>query len=1060
MTIQFQGSGGFNEKYFAQRFEKGQKLSDGNTVTAILSDGQLSQKELQSLRQDYLSQAKKEGLSEAEALEQFNLFLADSLDGQLNHLSQTPLTQAITDLGFLFDESAAIQFEAHPREGSEPTIEFQTGRLGTDGFQAISFPELVAQSGNTETRQAELNASWSDSMKLLSASVFKASDNTSRRDPNDPNRRIRTYTSPETLIGRYKQQITKQRAELAEIENNLYRLQGQPDADKAPLKDEIERTQDLADLLRINLRVNQAFSMNGNKWRQFNTRVDTKALAELNQCLRELELFKIRLGQSPQDKELQAHWQQIRNTVEAVTLALGNPQYTAMNQKQPMDLHVTSTAHRYDMHKAEVRDGNRRDVDASPTGFMKAKILEGQYDEAYALKISKMLDELDRTPLDKFKAKAASVRSEIEKMVRPSIVGDAEYRQAILDMVDARILSRGVQLEIPEYQQQYASLRQQEARVNQAVTGKAPQLSAEQLARLQRPAISSTYVRQPLASWQTAQPSTGLPQASEDPIDQMQAFDARLAATRKDAKEDLNTLAESDKKARSSDDYVTRSRTGGSAVGRLMNGENQQTLGENQQARTTVQQVESGATTMAKDAAALEAKHWQDKLTAADGLFFKKVFEACKDADEDKPAEKNLHALGECYQALSLYSQEKWKDNIDLEKLQAKIAELSQKPEVQAMFEKVRQEVVKETYSDKQLEQIATHLRSPEFKEMLFDLPKEQQQEELQKNLRVLAFAKPELAAEISQELCNAYILERPESVLNEISQAEKESAFEQALDALGDTGKVVTGGGTLLRNANELLTLSAAGKADIAKALARIPAKELRTCLDNRELMKLINRELLAMGKDINALTKDLNVLRKMANSGRITGFALAATAAVGHLGAELLSGELISSIKNYGIKAAESIGGIFSKSTKGLPEVGKVADEATDMTKGIKGLKNFKWPSWMSKAGGQIGKIMKFAGPIGEAFALFSDFKGMQRDIKDGDTLGASMKGVQVVAGATGLGTAGLLAFGLATGPAAPFVIAGALIVGIGAWIVDACFGKSEEQSMLERLGVYKEN
>ena len=79
------------------------------------------------------------------------------------------------------------------------------------------------------------------------------------------------------------------------------------------------------------------------------------------------------------------------------------------------------------------------------------------------------------------------------------------------------------------------------------------------------------------------------------------------------------------------------------------------------------------------------------------------------------------------------------------------------------------------------------------------------------------------------------------------------------------------------------------------------------------------------------------------------------------------------------------------------------------------------------------------------------------MLRDFGQGDAFGGSMKGIQAGAGLTGLGTGILVAAGCA-GPGAPIVIAGALVVGIGAWVLDSCFGKSDEQSLLENLGVYK--
>jgi hypothetical protein len=83
--------------------------------------------------------------------------------------------------------------------------------------------------------------------------------------------------------------------------------------------------------------------------------------------------------------------------------------------------------------------------------------------------------------------------------------------------------------------------------------------------------------------------------------------------------------------------------------------------------------------------------------------------------------------------------------------------------------------------------------------------------------------------------------------------------------------------------------------------------------------------------------------------------------------------------------------------------------------------------------------------------------DAYGSYKDFEQGDNFGGSMKAIGAASGLAGAG-AGIAILAGASGPAAPAVLLGAAIVGLGAWGLDALFGKSEEQSMLENLGVWK--
>jgi len=106
------------------------------------------------------------------------------------------------------------------------------------------------------------------------------------------------------------------------------------------------------------------------------------------------------------------------------------------------------------------------------------------------------------------------------------------------------------------------------------------------------------------------------------------------------------------------------------------------------------------------------------------------------------------------------------------------------------------------------------------------------------------------------------------------------------------------------------------------------------------------------------------------------------------------------------------------------------------------------------MLRAGGRlagISRVARILGPVGTVASSVLDGIGAYRDLRDGDYVGGIAKGVSA-----GAGVAGLAALAFMSGPAMPVVVGVALVVGIGAALVDWIFGESEEETMLRQLGV----
>ncbi|MBF2052119.1 MAG: hypothetical protein IGS03_01490 [Candidatus Sericytochromatia bacterium] len=442
------------------------------------------------------------------------------------------------------------------------------------------------------------------------------------------------------------------------------------------------------------------------------------------------------------------------------------------------------------------------------------------------------------------------------------------------------------------------------------------------------------------------------------------------------------------------------------------------------------------------------------QLTAMQKAYFAKVQDKLKAAPEGSDLEK----LKNLYIALEMSNDPKvdetLRQRIDVNKVQAEIQALSQKPEVQKVFEDARAEALQEVFGKHNAaDELANHILSPAFQEHLSLLPQEEQAAILKAELGKLQFINPAKAAEVQEQLLAQELISKSGTLLKNAPLQDSKSGFEQAfalintpLNAADKTAKV----------------LDASAKASIADDLAK--AMQQMTPEDQQKLERLL-KDSIHNPKSEAAIAKMLEgklpkhspaieKLQGLSKSNKLGAFiTLAATiATTGKIPDAFQKGD-IKSMADFASSAFSVAGGangivkmfgVNLLKNPGAANVSKIAE-------GTQAVTAF---SDLTKAGKAL-RAMEFLGPVGDVLTVGLDGYGSYKDFSDGDYVGGGAK--LVSAGAAGTSAVvGVMILAGASGPGAPFVLAGATIVGLVAWGVDAAFGESDEETFLRQLGV----
>lgn len=146
MGVNISDTGGFNQQFFQTYFKKSGELKDGSHASLRLKDGILSRQDHDSIKESYLEEAQKAGLDTATAEAEFESFLSDALDGELDNKSATGMLEAVQLLGSHSQEVNALKFRDVP-------FKAPTGR---------TISEIIPRVGLLTPRSAEPIATGQD----------------------------------------------------------------------------------------------------------------------------------------------------------------------------------------------------------------------------------------------------------------------------------------------------------------------------------------------------------------------------------------------------------------------------------------------------------------------------------------------------------------------------------------------------------------------------------------------------------------------------------------------------------------------------------------------------------------------------------------------------------------------------------------------------------------------------------------------------------------------------------------------------------------------------------
>lgn len=436
----------------------------------------------------------------------------------------------------------------------------------------------------------------------------------------------------------------------------------------------------------------------------------------------------------------------------------------------------------------------------------------------------------------------------------------------------------------------------------------------------------------------------------------------------------------------------------------------------------------------------------QQQLSAIEKAYLAKIQGKLKDAPEGSELEhlKNLYIALEMSKDPELDAD--LRARIDVDEIQNKIAELSKSETVQKAFQDARNEAIQEVFgSHDAVNELATHILSADFQEYLSMLPEDQQRDVLKAELEKLTFLNPAKAQEVQKNLLGRQLQSQSGTILKNTSLEERKEAFAKIFDAVNDPN--TTG---------DKSAKAADGLAQIFEALSPAEMAKMQEYLSlmgkdptaSQKLFQLLSSKLSNAGPSGTAA---LEKLGKIHASGKLGAFMTlaAAVATTGKLPDAIAKGDF-KSVADLASSAMSVAGG-----AAGLFDTEKMLLAAKNLHLDA-GLKEITAAGRLASAG-KFLKVVEVLGPIGDIAGAGLDAYGSYKDFEAGDTVGGYSKAVGAGAGATGA-VAGVFILAGSTGPGAPFVLAGATIIGLAAWGFDSAFGESDEETFLRQQGVLK--
>jgi hypothetical protein len=386
------------------------------------------------------------------------------------------------------------------------------------------------------------------------------------------------------------------------------------------------------------------------------------------------------------------------------------------------------------------------------------------------------------------------------------------------------------------------------------------------------------------------------------------------------------------------------------------------------------------------------------------------ITKAIKEAKEGT----KLYELQQCYSAMALSKSPDWKDRVDVAKLQEKITALSQEPEIQTAFDAAKAEAIQTILGDQatMAAKVENYILSDDFQRRLKLSSPDEQKTLIQSELRKLTLLAPDRVMDVSKKLMMKNFEAHGADAYLELKPGEGASAFESFVKSSKKFSKFTNGVGQFSKIMDKALREVAMSPGEktpdaVIKALQRLKASN-------------------------PSAAQAIDFMTEWKSSGKL-----------GSLDGLFAGVALISKgIPHDTVSALDSSTSLFSLLSKGedFAKLFGMTDDALKI--------------------GKLGKtlhFMKWLGPAADFIGAGLDFYKMADEIKHGDTWGAVGKGVSGVGGVAA-GVGGVMILAGCTGPAAPIVLVGGIVVGLVGWGIDAGAGESPEETLLREVGVLK--
>ena len=415
----------------------------------------------------------------------------------------------------------------------------------------------------------------------------------------------------------------------------------------------------------------------------------------------------------------------------------------------------------------------------------------------------------------------------------------------------------------------------------------------------------------------------------------------------------------------------------------------------------------------------------------AGDAYQKKVYDTLKTAAKENPKSK----LGQYYQLtkiLNEYGHYKKtgtgplagdEDALRLVRnnegtMRAKLKKLANDPEVQKTFETIRKDTLKAHIKDpqKSAEQLSAYLTGDTFASKLNgkDVTPKQRKAMLSKEILKLSMIDPKLAQKTVNTLIQRQMEVQYEKNLNTPGpeQIKAKRALKKSL--MGTVAAVASdhyGNASKVNKSVEVLQDILADKAHKNPRLLMTKEGWKQTLADLPNSAKFkalpaeLQKEALVMADKMNNVQVRQAVFSKAALIGGIYGLSQA--------------------------KNKEQVASSLSMTVDGVANLSKVALLAKMPV-------NSKLVTGLTKAG--------MLGPVGDALGVAADIAGAFRESDNEDSLGLKLKVASAVAGTAGM-IGGVALMAGASGPAAPLVVGGAAVIGLGIAGAEYLFAESDK-------------